>query len=67
MKAMAAEGLTKRFGGLTAVRSVDLAIEAGECRAIIGPNGAGEDDAVPPPQRRRAPDARAASSCTATT
>jgi branched-chain amino acid transport system ATP-binding protein len=42
MKAMAAEGLTKRFGGLTAVRSVDLAIEAGECRAIIGPNGAGK-------------------------
>jgi branched-chain amino acid transport system ATP-binding protein len=42
MTAMAAEGLTKRFGGVTAVRSVDLAIEAGECRAIIGPNGAGK-------------------------
>jgi branched-chain amino acid transport system ATP-binding protein len=42
MKALAAEGLTKRFGGLTAVRSVDLAIEAGQCRAIIGPNGAGK-------------------------
>jgi branched-chain amino acid transport system ATP-binding protein len=42
MRALAAEGLSKRFGGLTAVRSVDLAIEAGECRAIIGPNGAGK-------------------------
>jgi branched-chain amino acid transport system ATP-binding protein len=42
MSALAAEGLTKRFGGLTAVRSVDLAIEAGQCRAIIGPNGAGK-------------------------
>jgi len=35
-------GLTKRFGELTAVDSVDLAVERGEFRSIIGPNGAGK-------------------------
>jgi len=36
------EGLTMRFGGLTAVNKVSVAIERGEIRAIIGPNGAGK-------------------------
>jgi branched-chain amino acid transport system ATP-binding protein len=36
------ENLTKRFGGLTAVNNVSLAINRGEIRAIIGPNGAGK-------------------------
>jgi branched-chain amino acid transport system ATP-binding protein len=36
------EGLTKRFGGLTAVNAVDFLLPGGELHAIIGPNGAGK-------------------------
>jgi len=36
------EGLTKRFGGLTAVNDVSLQIEEGEMVGLIGPNGAGK-------------------------
>jgi len=36
------EGLTKEFGGLTAVDDVDFALEEGELHCIIGPNGAGK-------------------------
>ena len=36
------EGLTKRFGGLTAVNGVDFEMPGGELHAIIGPNGAGK-------------------------
>ncbi len=36
------KNLTKRFGGLTAVSHVDLAVMPGEVRGIIGPNGSGK-------------------------
>jgi branched-chain amino acid transport system ATP-binding protein len=35
-------GLTKRFGGLTAVQGLDFDLRAGEILGIIGPNGAGK-------------------------
>ncbi|MDA0999088.1 MAG: ABC transporter ATP-binding protein [bacterium] len=34
--------LAKHFGGLVAVKEVDLTVEYGERRGIIGPNGAGK-------------------------
>ncbi|MGW7075650.1 ABC transporter ATP-binding protein [Streptomyces sp. NPDC054871] len=37
-----AKGVTMRFGGLTAVRSVDLTVNSGEIVGLIGPNGAGK-------------------------
>jgi branched-chain amino acid transport system ATP-binding protein len=35
-------GVGRRFGGLHAVRDVDLDVVSGERRAILGPNGAGK-------------------------
>jgi phosphonate transport system ATP-binding protein len=39
---LAIEKLTKRFGGMTAVREVSLAIESGSFTGIIGRSGAGK-------------------------
>jgi branched-chain amino acid transport system ATP-binding protein len=37
-----ATAVTKQFGGLTAVNSVDFSIERGSICSVIGPNGAGK-------------------------
>ncbi len=42
MPILQTKNLTKRFGGLTAVDSVNFQLEQGELRALIGPNGAGK-------------------------
>ena len=40
------EGLTKRFGSLTAVDRLDLAVERGEVFGFLGPNGAGKTTTI---------------------
>ncbi|HEV8440946.1 MAG TPA: ABC transporter ATP-binding protein [Methylomirabilota bacterium] len=37
-----ATGVTKRFGGLTALNAVDFELDEGRIASIIGPNGAGK-------------------------
>jgi len=41
-EALRVEGLTKSFGGLSAVNNVTMSVTVGERLAIIGPNGAGK-------------------------
>ena len=36
------KGITKRYGGLTAVNAVSFDVQKGEILSVIGPNGAGK-------------------------
>jgi branched-chain amino acid transport system ATP-binding protein len=42
MALLEVQGVTKRYGGLTAVNNVSFLVEQGEILSIIGPNGAGK-------------------------
>ena len=39
---LSAQGLNKRFGGITATNNVTLNLKKGARHALIGPNGAGK-------------------------
>ena len=40
--AIRTQGLTKRYGGVTALEALDLAVAPGEVYAFLGPNGSGK-------------------------
>ncbi|MHB1295910.1 MAG: ABC transporter ATP-binding protein [Anaerolineae bacterium] len=44
--AISAQGLTRRFGNLTAVEGLDLFVDQGEVFGFLGPNGAGKTTTV---------------------
>ena len=43
---LVAEGLTRRFGGLTANQDVSLTLTRGKLHALLGPNGAGKSTCI---------------------
>jgi branched-chain amino acid transport system ATP-binding protein len=44
--AIEGEGLTRRYGGFTALDAVRIAVPDGEIRGLIGPNGAGKSTLI---------------------
>ncbi|MGI9418334.1 MAG: ATP-binding cassette domain-containing protein, partial [Geminicoccaceae bacterium] len=46
MTLLVTKGLTRHFGGLTAVDALDFELAGGEIHALIGPNGAGKSTFV---------------------
>jgi ABC-2 type transport system ATP-binding protein len=44
--AVRCEGLTKRYGDLTAVDRLSLTVHRGECFGLLGPNGAGKTTTI---------------------
>ena len=47
-------GVAKRFGSLVVVDDVSFTVAPGEALGVVGPNGAGQDDAAQPHRRHRA-------------
>lgn len=46
MSIIEVEGLTRRFGPVTAVAGIDFTVEAGEIFGFLGPNGAGKSTTI---------------------
>lgn len=44
--AISLSGVTKRYGNVTALQDVDLAVESGEIYGFLGPNGAGKSTTI---------------------
>ena len=44
--ALSARGLSKRYGSLVAVGSIDLSVRRGICLGLLGPNGAGKTTTI---------------------
>jgi branched-chain amino acid transport system ATP-binding protein len=59
MPVLSLHDVTKRFGGLTAVKSVSFSVEAGELVGLIGPNGSGKTTLLNIMSGHLAPDAGA--------
>ena len=56
MAAVEVEGLTVRYGGVTAVDGVSFEARAGEITAVLGPNGAGKTTTIEVLEGFRRPD-----------